>query len=580
MKYRSTRGGSTGLSFEDALFQGLSPDGGLYIPETIPILSSSQIASWANLPFHQLAFQILRLFIDVNEIPDNDLLSLLERSFSTFSNKDVVPLCPLTKLHSGDKNNVSISLNILELFHGPTFAFKDVALQVVGNMFEYFLKKRNSKSNGIFTGQTGTSQTTQPNGFISFPYHINVLGATSGDTGGAAIYGLKGKENISVFILHPKDRISNIQEAQMTSVLDENIHNIAIEGTFDDCQEIVKLTFGDENFRNKHHLAAVNSINWARILAQTTYYFSSFLTLLKKRNALESFSKTGVAPEIIYSVPSGNFGDVLAGYYAVRMGLPISRLVIATNENDILHRFMKSGSYRKQTGSKVKATLSPAMDILVSSNFERLAWYLVRGDGRTSSNHADLHDEINASEVIKQWMLDLRSTGGFDASPEVLERAKEVFDSVRVTDEKTTDTIKEFYHYQYYSMSLNSSSSSSSSSQPYILDPHTAVGVAAAIEISKSITSSEVDIVCLSTAHPGKFPDAIFHAINDLSPPQAKENGFRPLTYSDIAPKELVALQGLPKRCKEINNDHNLEKGVEEVKAFIELKSSQLNKKL
>ena len=318
---------------------GLAPDGGLYLPSEIPKLPSDFLDTWKNMSFNELAFEIMRLYINEREIPNDDLKDLIKRSYSTFRSPEVTPLKKLD-----DK------LYLLELFHGPTYAFKDVALQFVGNLFEYFLTRRNSKKGD-----------GEPRDIIT------VVGATSGDTGSAAIYGLRGKKDVSVFILYPTGRISPIQEEQMTTVEDSNVHTLSVKGTFDDCQDIVKLIFGDKEFNDKYHVGAVNSINWARILAQQTYYFYSFFQLQKQ-----------VQGKVRFVVPSGNFGDILAGYYAYKMGLPADKLIIATNENDILDRFMKSGEYAKQQEVGVKATYSPAMDILISSNFERLLWYLIR----------------------------------------------------------------------------------------------------------------------------------------------------------------------------------------------------------
>ncbi|KAJ3080984.1 threonine synthase [Quaeritorhiza haematococci] len=336
MRYRSTRGKASSKTFEQVLFEGLAPDGGLYIPESIPTVPLQQLLSWATLSFTDLATRIFRLYISETEIPTADLHALVVKSFSTFSTyPDVTPLKKLPNVAAGEGTSNLDNLHVLELFHGPTFAFKDVALQFVGNLFEYFLTRRNAGSNGSGKGASKPSSG-------GAPHKITVLGATSGDTGGAAIYGLRGKQNTSIFILHPKNRISPVQEAQMTSVLDPNVYNVAVEGTFDDCQEIVKHLFNDTAFRNRFNLAAINSINWARILAQTTYYFYSYFTLLRQMGIVSKNTTPSyiVLTRIQYSVPTGNFGDVLAGYYALRMGLPIHRLIVGTNQNDILHRYL------------------------------------------------------------------------------------------------------------------------------------------------------------------------------------------------------------------------------------------------
>ena len=510
MKYNSTRGGSTGLTFEEAVLQGLSPDGGLYIPERIPTVSQDEILSWRSLPFADLAAKIMRHFVDRSEISDEELLELTRRSYSSFSHPDVVPVKNLDGLW------------VLELFHGPTFAFKDVALQLLGNLFEFFLKR---KSDGRI---------------------LTVVGATSGDTGGAAIYGLRGKKDINVFILHPAGRISSVQEQQMTSVLDGNVNNIALEGTFDDCQDIVKALFSDEAFRAKYSLGAVNSINWARILAQTTYYFHCVFQLMKDSRG---FGK------VQFSVPTGNFGDILAGFYAQQMGLPIHRLIIATNENDILHRFLETGRYHKPNSDveAVKMTLAPAMDILVSSNFERLMFYLSCGNINPSQvTEVSPQTAAEASQRVKAYMTKLKEEGGFTADPVIVERAKQLFAAHRVDDAQVTETISRYYHQQ----------------SKYILDPHTAIGVVAAEHILKQ--EKGVQTVCLATASPGKFPEAVLEAINSNPPSSAVQSGFTGLQYKDIAPSKLVELVGLPKRVLSIKTQGDKQKGLQLVRSSIQ----------
>ncbi|KAJ3097144.1 threonine synthase [Phlyctochytrium planicorne] len=543
MPYRSTRdtrGEPALLTFEEAVITGLAPDGGLYIPTEIPSFSVEKILSWAHLPFHELAFHLFRPFIEspasspsVNGqeigIPDQDLKDILKRSFASFSHPEVTPVKNLPHIHPAHSHPVPDAekhpLHVLELFHGPTFAFKDVALQVLGNLFEYFLARKNRS---VKLGDPVDG--------------ITVLGATSGDTGGAAIYGLRGKKNVNVFILHPKHRISPVQEQQMTSVLDPNVHNVALDGsTFDDCQETVKVLFGDAEFKAKYKLGAINSINWARILAQTSYYFSSFLQLCrthKKKDGSVGLATADDLPKIQYSVPTGNFGDVLAGYYALRMGLPIHKLIVATNENDILHRFWESGAYQKPgtasdptPGSgEVKMTLSPAMDILVSSNFERLLWYLARGDS-VSTQPVVANSQL-ASQSIVSWMHALKDKGGFAVPSESHALSKEVFLSRRVSDAATTDAIRRYY---------NPATPESS----YILDPHTAVAVVAAEEVLAASPVSDnkpLHTIVLSTASPGKFPEAVFEA--------TKTKGA--LKYEEFAPVPLVEQAGLPKRCVDI----------------------------
>jgi threonine synthase len=527
MKYRSTRGSSSGLSFEEAVLAGLSPDGGLYIPQdTLPRFPLLEVLSWHSLPYHAIAFKLFRPFIDTEEMPDADLAELLERSFASFSHSDVTPVVELARDKSKAGGNKE-PFFILELFHGPTFAFKDVALQVLGNLFEYFLTRKNaSGANGTANGN-GLSVSTEEHS----EHTITVLGATSGDTGGAAIYGLRNKKHVKLFILHPKGRISDVQEAQMTTVTDPNVFNVAVEGVFDDCQDVVKMLFSDPEFRARHRLGAINSINWARILAQTSYYFASLFLVLRKSSVdiptLLSSASTDAEilaqlPSIIYSVPTGNFGDILAGYYAVRLGLPcVSKLLIATNENDILHRFMQSGSYTKaidpstNTVEPAKATLSPAMDILVSSNFERLLWYLERGDSVATEPK---EGSEAASAAVLGHMKSLNTTGGFSVSTDVLERAKEVFASACVSNAETADAITRYY---------------ASSQGGYILDPHTAVGVVAAEEYP----ATDAKMVVLATAHPAKFPEAVLEAIG---------NGVK---YEDFAPKEMVGFLKMPRKC-------------------------------
>lgn len=457
--YRSTRAtGEQAFSFEETVLKGLASDGGLFVPSAIPQVDASTIEKWSTLSFQELAFEIMRLYIKESEIPDEDLKKLVHNSYSTFRHEEITPLNPIDEANG---------LYLLELFHGPTYAFKDVALQFVGNLFEYFLQRKNA-------GKTGADRDV-----------LTVVGATSGDTGSAAIYGLRGKKDVSVFILYPTGRISPIQEAQMTSVLDSNVHTLSVKGTFDDCQDIVKQIFGDVEFNKSHHVGAVNSINWARILAQQTYYFYSYFQLAKK---------VGSDKKIRFVVPSGNFGDILAGYYAKEMGLPADRLIIATNENDILDRFLKSSKYEK--GGDVKATLSPAMDILISSNFERLLWYLVR-------NIVTKSDE-KAGETINNWFAELKQTGSFTVPQEVIAAARKDFNSERVDNQETIKAIKDLY---------------TSNTTKYVLDPHTAVGVTASyrhIAQDKADNVSGVNYISLSTAHPAKFADAVNQALSSI----------------------------------------------------------------
>ncbi|KAJ2311516.1 threonine synthase [Coemansia sp. RSA 2704] len=482
MKYRSTRGQVSGQSFESVVLEGLAPDGGLYIPEQLPSLPADWQTAWAQLTFPELATELIALFVG-DDLTHDEVSQLVRKSYSTFSTADVTPLVPLA---------AQADTHVLELFHGPTFAFKDVALQFLGNLFEFFLARRNAREPG---------------------HRITVVGATSGDTGSAAIYGLRGKQNVDVFILHPRGRVSAVQEAQMTTVLDANVHNVAVAGTFDDCQDIVKQLFGRAEFRRKYALAAVNSINWARILAQITYYFSAYFALQRQH---------GARP--VFVVPSGNFGDVLAGYYAQQLGLPAAKLVVATNANDILDRFLRTGEYRKDSAHGVVATASPAMDILVSSNFERFLWYLAR-DHEVPGGDADA-----AGACVQRWMDALRTEGAFSVSPAALAAARAVFWSGRCDDAQTRATIARCYAHE----------------PAYLLDPHTAVGVHVAQALAPQIRAlGDVRTVCLSTAHPAKFSDAVLEAVHDSG---------RELDFGAILPPPLVGLLELPRRCYECSN--------------------------
>lgn len=483
--YRSTRSSAKETkSFEEVVIQGLASDGGLFIPPTIPQVSQETLfGKWSKLSFQDLAFEIMRLYVAQDEIPDADLKGLIQRSYSTFRANDITPLAKNT---TGDKEN----LHVLELFHGPTYAFKDVALQFLGNLFEYFLQKTNK--------DLPQEQRKK----------ITVVGATSGDTGSAAIYGLRGKKDISVFILYPTGRISPIQEEQMTTVPDKNVQTLSVKGTFDNCQDIVKAIFGDSDFNSRHNVGAVNSINWARILAQITYYFYSY------------FQATGgKADKVKFVVPSGNFGDILAGYFAKKMGLPVEKLVIATNENDILDRFLKSGTYERS--DKVAATLSPAMDILISSNFERLLWYLAY------ENLAN-HDALKAGEICNNWFQQLKIEGKFTVDQAIIDGALKDFSSERVSNTETTATIKKMYK-------------DSQNPKKYILDPHTAVGVCATERLIKADNDPSMHYISLSTAHPAKFADAVNDALSSY-----EDYSF----VRDVLPEELKKLSALEKKIK------------------------------
>jgi threonine synthase len=427
MRYVSTRGGVEPTGFAQAVMMGLGTDGGLLLPETIPAVDAATLRRWARLPFAELAVEVMRPYVGA-DLAGEELADLARRSYAGFSHPEVTPLVQV-----GERR-------ILELFHGPTAAFKDVALQFLGNLFELLLERQGGR--------------------------MNILGATSGDTGSAAIYGVRGKERIHIFILHPQGRVSPIQERQMTTVLDTNVHNIAVQGTFDDGQRIVKELFNDLEFKHSHQLGAVNSINWVRVLAQTVYYFYAWGRV----------SGGDPSHRVSFAVPTGNFGDIFAGYIARRMGLPVERLILATNRNDILTRFVASGVY--QVG-EVYPTISPSMDIQVASNFERYLYYLI-------------DDDVVA---VRAMMEQLNREGGFAVSAERRAAVDEVFTAVAVSEAETLEQIRATYE-----------------SSGYILDPHTAVGVRAA--------SAYPEAICLATAHPAKFGEAVRQAIGiEAEPP-------------------------------------------------------------
>lgn len=420
MKYISTRGGAPAQNFEQVLLTGLAPDGGLYVPAEIPRLSLDEIRSYKNLSYPELALKIITPFID-DEIPATQLRQIIEQSYANFDDPKVAPLRKL-----GDNEW------ILELYHGPTLAFKDFALQVLGRLLGYVLTKNDKR--------------------------VVILGATSGDTGSAALEGCRHSDQVDIFILHPHNRVSDVQRKQMTTVIGDNVFNLAVEGNFDDCQRIVKAAFADQSFLpDDRQLVAVNSINWARIMMQIVYYFSAALEL--------------GAPEqpVSFSVPTGNFGDIYAGYLAREMGLPIDRLIVATNKNDILHRFISSNDY---STTDLTHTFSPSMDILVSSNFER---YLF-----------DLFDRD--SEKLKEFMARFGSEA-LSVSAQQWQRLNDCFDSASVDDATTCEVIAQVYQ-----------------ESGILLDPHTAVGVKAARLCNKN---DSVPMIMLATAHPAKFSDAI-----------------------------------------------------------------------
>jgi len=463
--YSSTRGSPNqkSLSFSQVVMTGLAHDRGLFVPDTIPQVSLDTVESWRGLSYADMSTELLSLYIKDDEIPKGDLRKIVTKACGAFRSNDVTPLVKI-----GDHY-------VLELFHGPTFAFKDVALQMLGGFFEYFLKK----------GHNGG--------------RLAVLGATSGDTGSAAIAGLRGKEGVDCVILYPKGRVSEIQERQMITILDENIHCVQIEGTFDDCQDLVKLAFGDKEFRDEVKLGAVNSINWARVLAQQTYYFWSYLRIT------DDGSK--VVPN--FSVPTGNFGDILAGYYAKRMGLPIGKLVVATNENDILHRFFSTGKYHRRPINK---TISPSMDICVSSNFERYLFHLMGDD----------------CDKLANLMKAFEATGQITLEGKTLAKAQSDFGSAKCDIEKTIETIKEYKE-----------------ENDYMLCPHSAVGVSALKQLNIATTSS----VALATAHEAKFPDACRMAVPNLPTPPPQLSRLKNMkTRSQTCANDIKAVQAFVKK--------------------------------
>ena len=456
MKYISTRGQAPALNFEQVLLTGLAADGGLYVPETLPTFSPEEIAAMASLDYAQLAQKIITPFVE-DCIPADDLQAILQETYAEFRHNAVAPM-------------VQVAANqwVLELFHGPTLAFKDFALQLLGRLLDYVLERKQQK--------------------------VVIMGATSGDTGSAAIEGCKRCKNIDIFILHPHQRVSDVQRRQMTTVTGDNIHNLAVQGNFDDCQAMVKASFNDKSFLpTDRSLVAVNSINWARIMAQIVYYFYAAV-------ALGSPSRP-----LAFSVPTGNFGDIFAGYLARQMGLPIERLIIATNRNDVLHRVMTTSTYGRQS---LAHTLSPSMDITVSSNFERLLFDLYDRDGAAI---ADLMQRFEDGDIAFT-----------DAA---MDKARALFSSQRVSDEETRQQIASTWQ-----------------DCEYLLDPHSAIGVKAALD---SGLSAQVPVVTLATAHPAKFPDAIKSAGLDqeVALPWHLRDLFERSERMEVLPNDLAAVQ-------------------------------------
>jgi threonine synthase len=423
MRYVSTRGSAPALDFEGATLAGLASDGGLYVPESWPEFSKQEIAAMRGLSYVDTAVAVMRPFV-AGCLDDATLKRLCTTAYGRFSHDAVTPVIQLDQQHW-----------LMELFHGPTLAFKDVALQLLGQLFETFLFKRDA--------------------------HLTIIGATSGDTGSAAIDGVAGRAKIDIFMLHPAGRVSDVQRRQMTTVFAPNVYNIAIDGSFDDAQAIVKALFNDRDFNGRFTLSAVNSINWARLMAQVVYYFYTAVRL--------------GAPErpVAFSVPTGNFGDVFAGYVAQRMGLPVAKLIVATNVNDILHRALTTGDYSCGT---VTATATPSMDIQVSSNFERLLFDLAGRDGKG----------------LARMMADFESTRAMSIPADMLAGSKDLFVSARINADGMSDVMR-WAHER----------------TDQVLDPHTAIGLAAARNAG---LPADVPVVTLATAHPAKFRDAVERA--------------------------------------------------------------------
>lgn len=456
MRYVSTRGRAASLGFEEVLLTGLASDGGLYVPESLPSFSSEQFAAMAGLDYASLAHQVLWPFVEGSFSPE-EFKSILDDTYAGFRHDAVAPLVQLDREQW-----------VLELFHGPTLAFKDFALQLLGRLLDAILQRRGEK--------------------------VVIMGATSGDTGSAAIAGCQRCKNIDIFILHPHQRVSEVQRRQMTTLSADSIHNLAVEGDFDDCQSMVKASFRDQAFLpDGRRLVAVNSINWARIMAQIVYYVYAGVALGAPHR------------EIAFSVPTGNFGDIFAGYLAAQMGLPVSRLMIATNRNDVLHRLISSGTYARQA---LEPSLSPSMDISVSSNFERLMFDLYERDG---------------AKVFE--LMETFDRGEITLSDAAMHRARKRFSSCRIDDTQTLDCMRDVWK-----------------SNAYLLDPHSAIGVGAARQGAEDTPGTWVT---LATAHPAKFPEALARAnvgVEARLPPHMQDLFDLPEHY-EVLPNSLAAVQ-------------------------------------
>ena len=419
MKYVSTRSHSKTSTFEEVFLKGLAEDGGLFVPQELFKFNQTEINSLKDLNYQDLATEIIFKFTG-NFIDKNQLSKLIQKSYSTFRHKNIIDFSDVDEF------------KIMELFHGPTLAFKDIAMQFIGNLYEYYLNKKQTK--------------------------INIIVATSGDTGAAAIDALAGKKNLNIFVLHPHNKISSVQRKIMTTYGEKNVFNIAVKGNFDDCQNLVKSMFSDLEFSRSINMSGVNSINWARIIAQSVYYFYAYFK--SKNNS-----------ELNFSVPTGNFGDIYAGYLAKKIGLPIGKLIVATNKNDILHRAISKGDYKIK---KVEETYSPSMDIQIASNFERLLYEL------NEKNSEKTHENMKR---IKN--------NDYHLEEDIIKKINVDFLSERLSEDETLKEIRETYN-----------------KNKYILDPHTAIGLGAAKKLKIN------NCIVLATAHPAKFPDAIIKSIN------------------------------------------------------------------
>ncbi len=452
MKYTSTRNNSKEFNFSEVFIKGLAEDGGLFIPKTVPKLSNEELQRFGKLNYQDLAKEIIFLFCN-ETIKKNELSNIIDKSYLKFREKNVV------KIVNVGKNK------LLELFHGPTLAFKDIAMQFIGNLYDYQLKNTEKK--------------------------INVVVATSGDTGAAAINAIKSKEKMNIFVLHPNNKVSSIQRKLMTTTKDKNVFNIAIEGNFDDCQNLVKSMFADSKFSSSINMSGVNSINWARIIAQTVYYFFSYFKICKLNE------------KINFSVPTGNFGDVFAGYIAKKMGLPINKLIVATNKNDILKRVISTGVYKPK---KVFQTISPSMDIQIASNFERLVFCI----------------NSNNSQITLNKMEELKKNNEFKLNSEQMNILREDFISESLSEDETKIVIKKIN--EKYNI---------------LVDPHTAVGIGVLDKLSNDGTN-----IILSTAHPSKFPETVKDATGkDPELPDEIKRVMEEKEKFDILPNDLNSIK-------------------------------------